>query len=119
MFPTFNYTTIDGKKVNLGAYSDRYDGKRVTQLGGYFGRGVPTPFLISVEELYINSAAGSKYGGAYYGDIEDFNITDEYCVEELIFVLNIGKNLRTVKNVEMDVYFPHVNEDGSYECIVI
>ena len=24
MFPTFNYTTIDGKKVNLGVYSDKY-----------------------------------------------------------------------------------------------
>lgn len=92
---------------------DEYDGKKVTRLGGYFGGGVPTPFVISVAELYINDVSYGKYGGAYHGDIEKFNITDEYTVEELPFVLNIGKNIKIIKNVEMEIYYPHLNEDGT------
>ena len=92
---------------------DKVGGKRVTQFGGYYGRGVPAPFLISVADIYINDTKGGKYGGVYYGNIEEFNITDEYTVEDLPFILNIGKNIKTVEYVEMDAYYPHVNENGS------
>lgn len=91
---------------------DAYDGKPVTKLGGFYGRGVSVPFHISLEG-YMNAPTGDTYANAFYGDIREFQISDDYTVENLVFVLNIGKNVKEIGNVETDVYCPHVNADGS------
>lgn len=95
---------------------DEYKNKPITRIGGYFGRGVPSPFCISLEELYMNAPDGSEYDSVFSGDIDD-----NYSVEELPFTLNIGKNIKTIEYIEMDMYYPHINEDGGvtfYQAVV-
>ncbi len=91
---------------------DDYEGTPITRIGGYYGRGLPTPFCMDASELYMNAPEGSRYNSVFYGDINDFNISDTYRVEELTYVLDIGKNIETIVNVS-DPYYPHINEDGS------
>ena len=91
---------------------DAYDGRPVTKLGGYYGRGVSAPFCISLESC-MNAPAGDKYASVFYGDIREFQISDVYTVENLVFILHIGKNIKEIDNVETDAYYPHVNADGS------
>lgn len=90
---------------------DEFNGVLVKRLGGYFGRGLPCPFLISLSE-YINAPEGSEYCGIY-NEASLSRIDDEYTVENIRFILNIGKNIDTVEYVEMDTYYPHINDDGS------
>ena len=92
---------------------DEFDGKPIKRIGGTYGSGVPSPFSISVASLYMNASEDSEYGGIYHGDLKDFNIAEEYRVEDVCFVLNIGKNIETIEFVDMDEYYPHINEDGS------
>lgn len=92
---------------------DHYDGIPIKRIGGYYGSGVPTPFYISLYDLYMNAPSGSKYGGIFAGDISDFNLPDTYTVEDVVFTLNIGKNIEAIEFVVMDLYFPHINENGS------
>ncbi len=92
---------------------DKYDNKPITRIGGYMGRGVPTPFGISVSELYMNAPEDSEYHSVFCGDIAGFDITEDYRVQELPFIVNIGKNIKSIENVNMVKYYPHINEDGS------
>ena len=46
-------------------------------------------------------------------DINNFDIEENYSVENPVFTVNIGKNIDAIVNVDMDVYYPHINEDGS------
>lgn len=92
---------------------DHYEGIPVKRIGGYFGRGVPSPFSISVAGLYMNAPDESEFDSVYTGDIHNLGIEEDYTVEELKFTLNIGKNVDTVANVSMNDYYPHINEDGS------
>ena len=85
----------------------------IKRIGGYSGSGVPSPFYISLYDLYVNAPSGSKYGAIFAGDIYAFNIQDAYVVEDVVFTLNIGKNIEAVEFVVMDQYFPHINEDSS------
>lgn len=89
---------------------DEYDGMPVTRLGGYCGRGLPTPFQISLADLYMNAPEGSKYN-----TVSSSNTIDaENCVvEDVVFILNIGENIKTIEYVTMDNYYPHINEDDS------
>lgn len=92
---------------------DDYNGMPIKRIGGYSGSGVPSPFYISLYDLYVNAPSGSKYGAIFAGDIYAFNIQDAYVVEDVVFTLNIGKNIEAVEFVVMDQYFPHINEDSS------
>ncbi len=92
---------------------DEYEGTPITRIGGYYGKGGPMPFVISVSELYMNAPEESRYHTVFSGDISKFDFPDEYNVENLVFNLNMGKNIEVIKNVTMDVYYPHINEDGS------
>lgn len=92
---------------------DEYGGIPITRIGGWFGRGVPTPFSISLGSSFLNAPADSEYSAVYGGSIENYQFDDPYTVEELVFVLHIGKNIQTVEYVDMDEYYPHINGDGS------
>ena len=92
---------------------DDYEGMPIKRIGGYFGRGVPTPFSISLADLCMNAPKGSKYDAVFCGDISEFNIPEDYVVEDVVFHLHIGKNIDTIEFVVMDEYYPHMNDDGS------
>jgi hypothetical protein len=92
---------------------DDYQGMPIKRIGGYYGRGVPTPFSISLADLYMNAPEDSDYNAVFSGDIKEFEISEKYTVEDVIFNLNIGKNIEVIDFVVMDEYYPHINEDGS------
>ena len=91
---------------------DDYDGIPIKRIGGYYGRGVPTPFSISLADLYMNAPKGSEYD-TIFGNINRFAISEDYIIEDVVFNLNIGKNIEVIEFVIMDEYYPHINDDGS------
>lgn len=91
---------------------DEYDGVPITQLGGYFGRGVPTPFYILMQEV-MNAPEGSDYSGIFGSHLSNFDLKDKYTIEYVPFTLKIGKNISKIEYVDMDIYYPHMNEDGT------
>lgn len=90
-------------------FPDEYEGRPVTRLGGYFGRGLNIPFYISYVDKTID-----------YSDIhnpwrnkDSFTISEDDYTEEVVFQLHIGPNIEAIKSVDMDIYYPHLKEDGS------
>ena len=88
---------------------DEYNGIPVTQLGGYFGRGVPSPFSINVDmRLSENDAYPDTYPSSYsFSSLPAGSKT-----KDILFNLYIGKNLKTIEFVDMDCYNPFFNEAG-------
>ena len=91
---------------------DECDGIPITQLGGATGTGFPSPFGISLQSL-MNAPKESEFDCVFWGNLDDFDISVEYHIEHPVFRLNIGKNIEKIDSIAMDVYFPHVNDDGS------
>ena len=92
---------------------DEYDGTPITRMGGYYGRsGFPVPFYIDISDQFMNAPDDSSYNIVYYGEVSNFNITVPHTVQELTFILNIGKNIKDIEIIE-NPYFPHINDDGS------
>lgn len=91
---------------------DEYDGIPITRMGGYFGVGAPMPFHIDIAEVYMNAPEGSEHA-TVYNHLAGYIIKEPYTIVDLPFVLNIGKNISNIDNVDMDVYYPHINEDGT------
>ena len=55
----------------------------------------------------MNATVGSEYDSVFSGDINDFNITDNYSVKDVPFILNIGKNIKYIellKSSQNNVY---------------
>lgn len=92
---------------------DDYNGIPIKRIGGYCGRGVPAPFFISLAELYMNAPEDNEYDAIFNGDINEFEILEDYVIEDVVFNLNIGKNIEVIEFVVMDEYYPHINDDGS------
>ncbi len=92
---------------------DDYEGIPIKRIGGYYGRGVPTPFSISLADLYMNAPEDSEYDVIFSGGINEFEILEDYVIEDVVFNLNIGKNIEVIEFVTMDEYYPHINDDGS------
>lgn len=92
---------------------DDYDGIPIKRIGGYSGIGAPSPFSISLADLYMNAPEDSEYNGIFCGDINEFEILEDYVIEDVVFNLNIGKNIKVIEFVNMDEYYPHINDDGS------
>jgi hypothetical protein len=61
----------------------------------------------------MNAPENSKYGMVYLGDITEYDISEEYSIEDVVINLNIGKNIEVIDFVVMHQYFPHINEDRS------
>lgn len=100
----------DGLEITI---PDDYEGIPIKRIGGYYGRGLPMPFSISLADLYMNAPKDSKYDAVFGDDIKKLEISEDYTVEEIVFRLNIGENIEVIENVEMDNFYPHINEDGS------
>ena len=128
----FDYTEVDGFQIAINKVAnccfvsnyecteytenleitipDDYNGIPIKQIGGYSGTGLPAPFSISLFTLYANAPEDSEYYGTYTYDA--VMCYEEYTVEDIVFTLNIGKNIEVVEYVE-DFYYPHINADGS------
>lgn len=61
---------------------DEYEGKRVTALGGYAGRGYPCPFAVVLPETFLADAVTDEPTGEAY--------------ETLVFTVHLGKNIEEV-----------------------
>lgn len=93
----------DTKTISI---PNEWDEIPVTQIGGYYGTGVPTPFCIIFPNDYWN-------GDGIYGEHPDkFDISEPYTIEDIVFTLQIGKNISKVENVSSG-YYPLSNADGS------
>lgn len=77
---------------------DEYDGCKMTDLGGYIGRGFPCPFGICAGENCDLDIIGYAPEG------------DEY--EDLVFTVRIGKNLRSAEYVEGDLFLGTIDGEG-------
>ena len=71
--------TEEGKTIVI---PDRYQNLPVTSLGGYYGRGVPSPFCIRLPE---------EYDIEYYSG--SLRANDNMTVRDIEFRLYIGKNV--------------------------
>ncbi len=92
---------------------DDCEGMPIKRIGGCYGKGLPTPFSISLADLYMNAPEDSEYDAIFMGDINEFEILEDYVIEDVVFNLNIGKNIEVIELVVMDEYYPHINDDGS------
>ena len=100
---------------------DDYNGIPIKRIGGASGSGFPAPFGISLFDLYVNAPEGSEYYGTFFGDAVKHGSNEDYTVEDIVFTLNIGKNIEVIEYVEMQEYYPHINDDGSitfYHAVV-
>ena len=100
---------------------DDYNGIPIKRIGGASGSGFPAPFGISLFDLYVNAPEGSEYYGTFTRDAVECETSENYTVEDVVFTLNIGKNIEVIEWVNMDAYYPHINDDGSitfYHAVV-
>lgn len=91
---------------------DECQGYRITQLGGYVGRGVPSPFgvnvpledLVAAEEYF---ATNEMY--FFDGLVQQW---DGYFLHDVDFNLYLGVNIAEIQFVSMGIYFAVVTEDN-------
>lgn len=79
----------DGKKIII---PDEYNGKAITSLGGYYGRGVPVGFDIDISEFYSPS---DEY--IVWSEVANPNENNTEIIY-IDFELTIGKNITEVNN---------------------
>lgn len=92
------------------AIPDYWEGIPVTTFGGYLGKGLPTPFIIDLSDIYMNTEDNMVWS---FDSINSKSVGTDYEIKELEFVLKIGEHISEIRNVEMDYYYPHINDDGS------
>ena len=116
--PWIGFSTF-GKDAFSGAYRwngdshnmqivipDEYKDFPVTRLGGYYGSGVPSPFDIVLPSEYCNKSIWSS-------PPEDTLSREQYKLQELVFDLYLGKNVKELELV-LSNYYAYQHEDGTY-----
>lgn len=93
----------DGSEENrVIRIPEEYEGRKVTALGGYFGRGLPMPFYIDMQEVYGNGKTESDWGS------QDYTVdADEIIYED--FTLILGAGIKDVEYVIATVKFKDEN----------
>lgn len=82
--------TWDGNEANTDiVIPDSYDGQKIKQLGGYFYRGVPSPFCI--DSYSAISDADSVSTIPYESAVEGYTKGEDIIYRD--FTLHIGKNI--------------------------
>lgn len=107
-----NYEVSEQKNTYEITIPDEYNGMPINRLGGYYGRGLPCPFRISLSKVYMNAPEGSKYS-AVYTDDSNFDITEPYMIQNVVIKLYVGKNISKIVFIDTDDYYPHINDDNS------
>lgn len=95
---------------------DEYDGVPITSLGGYYGRGMPTPFYIDLKDAFYSVPPSDS----------DHRITGKDSlgseeIQDIVFTLNIGKNIKELKKINSAYFYPNVDENGDvcyYHAVV-
>jgi hypothetical protein len=90
---------------------DDYNGIPIKRVGGFSGIGAPSPFSIDLSQVYMNAPEGSEFDMIWRYPDDELSVA--YTIENVVFQLNIGKNIEEIDFVFMDDYYPHINEDGS------
>lgn len=70
---------------------DTCGGYRVTELGGYIGKGLPCPFTVTMADSVVVYSEGA--------------LPENAQVEAWHLILNVGRNLEENTNIEMDGYY--------------
>lgn len=86
-----DYAWPEGAAEAVIDLPEERDGYRVTELGGYIGRGLPCPFMVDLPGDPVLYSESALPAGA---EIEDYHLT-----------LNIGRSLAGDENVAMDCYY--------------
>ena len=84
---------------------DEVNGKTVSRLGGFSGRGAPGPFMISFPDSYYLKKDGQQISYC----MEESTLSDndfEYDIKSVAFTLHIGKELNKIVDIDMDTYYP-------------
>ncbi len=104
-----SYTVERGSTERDIYIPDEYDGIKIKELGGYIGRGSPSPFRIQYEynpkirEL-TDKSTDEFYGtgvGSFASTAEGDDVFDEVIYDD--FTLHIGKNIKNIDAFD-DVY---------------
>ena len=105
---TYNW---DGTEENMNVViPESYNGIKITELGGYFGRGVPSPFTISPTEDALNVLCENATEWQYVSDTANI---DNYNVQYLRFKLNVSKYISEVENFYSgDIIVAKYTENG-------
>ncbi len=92
---------------------DTFRGVPVVNIGGYFGTHAPPhPFRIYLADPATCAPQGSTYQKAF-GSFYFSNIKETYTVQNIVFDLYIGKNIRHIESIDMDRYYSYLNEDNT------
>ncbi len=92
---------------------DECNGIPVTKIGHDFLAPLTAPFFIDMDS-YIKAPKDSKYNYCFTRDmIVTYTDGELLRIENVVFKIHIGKNIKEIKGVDMDCYYPHINEDGS------
>lgn len=84
---------------------DEYEGSKITNIGGYIGRGVPAPFFVRFPEKYDIPNEDDR---AFSTDEEEAVTDKEY--DTYTFVIHIGPNVKEFYGSK-DTYFGREDED--------
>ncbi len=101
------YFDINNDDPNI-VIEDNYKGIPITELGGYFGRGVPCPFyvLAKIKTPDVNQNFIAKYDA-------DFIYTDNVQIHEYYVNINLPSTLKSVTYATKDVFCSsYGNNDG-------
>lgn len=92
---------------------DECNGIPVTKIGYDFAL-LAAPFSIDMDS-YMNAPEDSKYYNTCFTSDMIATCTDGELlrIEDVVFKVHIGKNIKKINDVNMDYYYPHLNEDGS------
>lgn len=106
----YEYNGEDNRNLII---PDECSGYPITRLGGYYGRGLPCPFGISLSDEFRSLSEHSEYYQMCHSknSLLDSSFTEADIIE-LNFNLHIGKNIETIVYVDMDSYYVCANEDG-------
>lgn len=91
---------------------DECNGIPVTKIGYDFAL-LAAPFFIDMDS-FVKAPEDSKYNYCFTRDMIVTYTDGEFLrIENVVFKMHIGKNIKEIKGVDMDCYYPHINEDGS------
>ncbi len=105
----------DGKEESLNIeIPEEYKGAPITSLGGYFGRGVPTPFNIEVsrQAQQLLSPNALRWSGM---DIRTAARLDNVVVEYYTFNVRLSKNIKELQLISLDRLTVSITEENQVE----
>lgn len=105
-----NYEWDDNQDHMKVVLPNEFKGVPVTQLGGYFGRGVPAPFNIILNEKYSNDGITSVIPEEAPSDW----YADGYTIIEYKFIIVLNSNLKELFFGGSELYFRFKHDDGKY-----